>query len=772
MLDKKANVLPANVTNELFLRTIYQEDYPRALVTGFPNQPTIDMPRHLWSCNEYRDGGQEKIANLSQNNYGVISTFNREPGQPARRRKSQHEATHLIMVDDVIAKVALKTLLEKFGLKPEDVTYRLETSPGNEQWGLALKYPEKRRWAVEQLLNGMVTLGLCPDGSDPGIKGVTRYYRLPVGTNNKQKYIEAIGCPFIQILHSWNPDNRFTVDGLAELFGIELKEPKPLEERLATIQRDDENDLVLQALIAEGLIISDDSHKPGMYHVRCLFCNHPEHGHTGGDPSGTAYFTPGATDGNTVYEYGGVCCNHGHGEQMTLKVWREELRRRGYDIPEPIKEDYIKMLDSCALDFPTPDMVKSGAVLNGDFISGKTEEISLEQTRELFNIGKELRTPAPPIKWVIDGLIPEDEVIALIATGGTGKSFLALQWAIAIATGGTACGIWNAPKPGGVLCFFGEENRKAFHRRTEAIIESQALIDGFEDDKKIDLDLTEKNLGVITLAGEIVKVTTKDNRDVTRTKYVDTIIKHGKNWEKLSGEPLKFIVIDPASRFRGGDENSADDVNAFCNVLEYIRGQFQGCCLLVLHHTNKAANSNGHSSGDDSRGSGAFKDAVRIQLNLRRMSKQEAKDYSIPKEEIKSYTEIEGTMANNIDEADSQWLYKVKGGRGVRTATTLTEEDQKMRKERNNEDLLERIIDRIVEEQAAGKRYSLTEFSRVFAGKTGEFGLGERPIQDLLKGAIDSGRIETEGTGRVRKMLINDNFKPVDQVKLDYFFGN
>jgi len=213
------------------------------------------------------------------------------------------------MIDDVLDKVDPGLLQQKFNVNESDVSYRLETSPGNEQWGIFLKAPETRRWAVEQLLNGMVERGLCADGRDPGIKGVTRLYRLPCGVNTKPKHIKKFGRPFPHVLKSWHPDRRYTVEEIASWFGIGLVEPQPLEERLKQVKRDADSDPVLQALMEEDLIIEEDASKPGMYHVECLFANDPEHGHTGGDISGTAYFTPGAEDGSgTVYEFGGVSC--------------------------------------------------------------------------------------------------------------------------------------------------------------------------------------------------------------------------------------------------------------------------------------------------------------------------------------------------------------------------------------------------------------------------------------------------------------------------------
>src|SRR5690606_11027427 len=148
-----------------------------------------------------------------------------------RRRKALHDATFAVMLDDVGedgtkgVKVSWLDLEVRWGLS--EPSYALETSPGNWQLGLLLKEPETRRWAVEQLLSGMVNPGLAIDGDAPGMTGVTRYGRLPIGWNNKAKHVRKNGGePWRHRLTIWDPDRRYTVEELAEMFGVTLVEPQ------------------------------------------------------------------------------------------------------------------------------------------------------------------------------------------------------------------------------------------------------------------------------------------------------------------------------------------------------------------------------------------------------------------------------------------------------------------------------------------------------------------------------------------------------------------
>lgn len=62
----------------------------------------------------------------------------------------------------------------------------------------------------------MVAQGLATDGKDPGMKGVTRYGRLPLGINNKPALVAEYGHPFQVRLAEWDPARRYT---LAEIIG-------------------------------------------------------------------------------------------------------------------------------------------------------------------------------------------------------------------------------------------------------------------------------------------------------------------------------------------------------------------------------------------------------------------------------------------------------------------------------------------------------------------------------------------------------------------------
>jgi hypothetical protein len=238
------------------------------------------------------------------NNFIAISTFYRneevQRGQRVmryRRRKENFAACHLIMIDDVGTKMQPWQI-------PLEPSYKLETSPGNYQYGYLLAAPGLDGDLVARVVDAMVAQSLTADGKDPGMKGVTRYGRLPVGWNTKAKYVERLGAPFVHQLEEWHPDRRFTLQEIIEAFELDLDRVKGK----ASAQTDDP---ILKALESRGLLKGQISGKEGVWGITCPWLDE----HTDRADSGAAYFQPG---------YGGRLapgfkCHHGHCESRTVK---------------------------------------------------------------------------------------------------------------------------------------------------------------------------------------------------------------------------------------------------------------------------------------------------------------------------------------------------------------------------------------------------------------------------------------------------------------------
>jgi hypothetical protein len=234
----------------------------------------------------------------------VISSFRPGADGVVYRRKENFAACHVIMVDDVGTKVPEYRL----ELGP---SYQFETSPGNHQVGYLLDPPELDRAKVERLLDEMVRSGLAMDGADPGMRGVTRYARLPVGWNNKAKYVERLGAPFVHQVVNWEPGLTYTVDEIAKAYGLDLT-PRVIPFRNWRTEPPPWATAVLRRLSAIGLYLGPISGRPGAHRVICPW----RHTHTDNDITGTAYFEPSADNRMS----GGFRCHHGHCQDRGIQM--------------------------------------------------------------------------------------------------------------------------------------------------------------------------------------------------------------------------------------------------------------------------------------------------------------------------------------------------------------------------------------------------------------------------------------------------------------------
>jgi hypothetical protein len=283
------------ISNEEFLQTVFGDGWLAAHLASFVDDPTSEtMDRKKWG------GGAAKEKLLwaipTRNNYFTVSLFARDDEGIARRRKALFLSMHLVVVDDVDeGKVKSETARRLLG----EPSYRLETSPGNEQWGYLFDEPLRDRFAGELLVEAMVAQGLTTTGTDPGMKGVTRYVRLPVGTNMKAKY-GATG--FRTVLHEWAPERRYSPAILAQAFGLpDLAEAARVACRRAEMEREGlegkGEDALLAALTFLGKV-KDTRRRGDAVDITCPFIDT----HTGRVDTGTAYMIGG----------GGISCHHGH----------------------------------------------------------------------------------------------------------------------------------------------------------------------------------------------------------------------------------------------------------------------------------------------------------------------------------------------------------------------------------------------------------------------------------------------------------------------------
>lgn len=308
------------------------------VICAIPGDPD-KAERKAWAGRPWWPG--KKIPRSAQdgflkgNAYLTISSFHALADDYRPRRKENFEAMHAVMLDDIGTKIAA----ERANRLP--LSALVETSPGNFQGWLFLKQDCDSRDGdtAARMIERMIASGLTKDGTDSGMKGVTRIGRLPIGINGKAKY----GTPFAVRCWAFDPDRRYTITQIAEAFALDMR-PEPPRARQPIARAE-----ALAAIDAfEGLLWClervelYDGRAPsaaGWIEIRCPW----EEEHTAITATGTALAVP--SEANEWQ--GGFVCHHGHcsgavtGRKRGIAdVWRLVELMLDEDLPEIAAADW------------------------------------------------------------------------------------------------------------------------------------------------------------------------------------------------------------------------------------------------------------------------------------------------------------------------------------------------------------------------------------------------------------------------------------------------
>jgi hypothetical protein len=250
------------------------------------------------------------------NNYLGCSSF--YPGNDGsfRANKAQFAACHFLMLDDLGTKVSLDRL-DGF-----ELSWLIETSPGNHQGGIIFAEPLTDGPVAVRLLNAVIEAGLC----DAGAGGPqSRWARLPVAINGKPKHAGSEGERFRCRLVEWQPDNRYTPQEIVDRLQLELApagRPKKSKTRSVPPDRSSHSigndaDDVLTPRAAENPVVAALKTRglyktplgSGKHDMTCPWVRE----HTDELDTGAAYFEP-----DEFYNLGGFCCLHSHRDKYHI----------------------------------------------------------------------------------------------------------------------------------------------------------------------------------------------------------------------------------------------------------------------------------------------------------------------------------------------------------------------------------------------------------------------------------------------------------------------
>ncbi len=226
---------------------------------------------------------------------------------------------------------------------------------------------------------------------------------------------------------------------------------------------------------------------------------------------------------------------------------------------------------------------------NDDTTSMAKKAVSPKGTKEnsrFINLGNPDREVNLNINWLIKGFLPRSGICGIYGDSFTGKTFIGLDVAFAVATGTDYCGL-AVKAPGDVLYVAGEDDGGVSMRAH-----------AYRQHHKIDL------------AAPLYMLPSPE--DMSNPKnveaFVDEIV--------ACGVSPRLVVLDTlATCFGGGDENSTGDMNKFFDGLRTLRDRL-GCCVMFIHHT-------GHKDKDRARGSSVLYAALDAEYMVKKQPKSD-----------------------------------------------------------------------------------------------------------------------------------------------------
>ena len=218
----------------------------------------------------------------------------------------------------------------------------------------------------------------------------------------------------------------------------------------------------------------------------------------------------------------------------------------------------------------------------------------------------------PRLDWIFAGTLLSKTTGMLVGPGAAGKSTLSLLMGIAVATGRDILpGIFTPTRAGKVLGVFAEDDETIIHHRLHSMVD---LL--FPDDPEA-IRLLKENMRIVTTTGHDVRFFTQSSGDLQESLFFAEAFKEIKG-----EEDLRLIILDPASRYHGSEENDNGAGTFLVSLLEQIAQQ-TGAAVIILHHVGKRAGSDVHGFDlaaamhqDASRGASGLTNGVRWQCNL------------------------------------------------------------------------------------------------------------------------------------------------------------
>lgn len=229
--------------------------------------------------------------------------------------------------------------------------------------------------------------------------------------------------------------------------------------------------------------------------------------------------------------------------------------------------------------------------------------MNIDTKPQLLSVAELLNRPDPD--WLVQDILPESGLTLLYGASGYGKSFVAIDLAMAVATGTDWMG--QFPVEQGAVVYIAAEGLSGIKKRVAAwqchhedtpsptgLNFCLQAVDLYDDDSRDALmEALEERFP--TLHEHLEHRVDRDTGD-------EEVIDHNPF-------PLRLIVIDTLARmYQGESENDSAQMGDFIRRVQYF-AEDCGAVVLLVHHTGK--------DGEKERGSGSLRGAMETCIKIR-----------------------------------------------------------------------------------------------------------------------------------------------------------
>lgn len=329
---------------------------------------------------------------------------------------------------------------------------------------------------------------------------------------------------------------------------------------------------------------------------------------------------------------------------------------------------------------------------------------------------------APPRPWHVPEIVPGDTVTLFGGDGGTGKSLVALQLAVATALGRPWLG--QTVRAGRALYLSAEDDRDELHRRLSAICAADFT-------RLADLG----NLTMRSLAGEDALLAHLSQKGT----LVQTELFRELDTTLAETRPA-LVVLDTLADLFPGNENDRAQARQFVGILRGLAIR-HGAAVMLLAHPSKSGMGPG---GDGTSGSTAWNNSVRSRLYLSRVV-QEGHE---PNPDARRLSVAKANYGRTGLEIGVQWRAGVfeplPGETSIDRMATGAKAEAVFLKL-----LCQRAMQGLRLNASSGPNFA----PKVFAGLPGSEGISKRAFKTAMEGLLASGKIQNVQSGPPSKIV-------------------